>query len=145
MIVTHDSNLTGLSIAHLSLILKLFKKRNGHFVETVDLDDYGAPPVLCNLYGPVMDDPPITDANTKSVTHPRVISVGERLALGLPIIRRSNLLTVVTDGDGVLRETYGGPIRPWVPEALTTPDLYYPSRRFWQQHALGVGLDVGGV
>lgn len=142
MIVTHDSNLTGLSMAHLSLILQIFKGRNRPFVETLDLDEHGAPPVVCNLYGPIMDDPPIAEEHIQRINDQRTLSIGKRLALGLPIIRRSNLLTVVARG--ILVETYAGPIRPLLPQFLAAPDEFNPSRRFWQRHALGVGLEISG-
>jgi len=51
----------GLSPAHLDFLEATFGDRAGFFLETVEMPEHLAS-LPCGLHGPVMGDPPVTDA-----------------------------------------------------------------------------------
>jgi len=128
----------GLSPEHVALLLNLFASREGFFIETVEIPE-GLPSLDCGLYGPIVGDPPIPDAD---VTMSRR---GGREGLSRTIdrpYRPSRLLTVIagTREDGgptILYTAFGGPLAPREPwDPLNNETERAESKAFWAQHAL---------
>ena len=134
---THtDSHLDHhLTDAHIAFLLKRFNDRTGFFIETVELPGELAS-VPCGLFGPLMGDPPVTDAEVTLAKR------GTRAWTSRLIDREPRLVRTVTviagphDGHPcVLYTAFGGPLAPQEPDDPGCKDVT-ASRAFWAEHAL---------
>lgn len=136
--ITADSHLDhGLAAAHLRHILAHFHDRTSFFLVTLELPPE-LEPLLCGLYGPLMGDPPILDAEVALEARPgrqwpsRLVDRPKRL---------SRLLTVVAgpheDIPCLLYTAYAGPEAPREPGDFSlSPEAKQRAREFWSAHAL---------
>lgn len=125
----------GLSEAQLCHLLDRFTDRKAFFLETVELpEDLGTVP--CGLYGPIMEDPPIAEAD---VCHAQR---GDRTWTSRLVdrpTRPTRKVTVIAgphDGHPcVLYTAFGGPAAPQEPGDPGCKDPA-ASSAFWAEHAL---------
>lgn len=118
-------------------ILNRFADRSAFFIETFELPAE-IPAVACGLYGPVMGDGPIPDADCVATTRPG------RGWLSRTVDRPTRPTRTVTVIAGpfenepcVLYTAFGGPLAPKEPGDPTLSDADRPAAvEFWAQHAL---------
>ena len=139
MIKHHDShldhNLTAAQVAH---VLAHFADRSAFFCETFEIPrELGGVP--CGLYGPLLGDPPVGDAEVTLACR------GTRTWTSRLVARpmRSFQTVVVIGGphDGhpcILYTIYGGPLAPQEPGDPGCKDPA-ASAAFWRDHALALG------
>lgn len=127
-----------LSPAHVAWLLIRFADRDAFFLETVELPPELSP-VQCGLYGPVLGDESVAEADVRYVVRGSrkcVSRIVERPA------RNTRTLTVIAGpAHGlvcVLYTSYGGPSAPREPgdTSLPTWEAVLESRAFWSTHAL---------
>jgi len=130
-----DHNLTEEQIAH---IFARFADRSAFFIETIELPAaLGTAP--CALRGPIVGDPPITDAQCRPVKRgDRAYT--SRVAPQLSA-RPSRLVTVIAGPhDGlacILFTAFGGPLSPKeAGDPTLEDDKRAASIEFWTDHAL---------
>jgi hypothetical protein len=125
----------GLTEAQLRYLLDRFADRDSFFIETVTLPrDLGTVP--CGLYGPLMGDPIIGEAE---VTYARR---GDRAwdsrLIALPP-RQQHEVTVIAgpheEHNCILYTAFGGPLAPQEPGDPGCKDPA-ASAVFWREHAL---------
>jgi hypothetical protein len=127
-----DHSLTPAQIAH---VCALFADRTAFFRETIELPvDLGTVP--CGLYGPLVGDAPVGDADVTLA--PRGARPYPSRLVALPP-RPSRLVTVVAgphDGHACVAYTmFGGPLAPQEPGDPTCRDVP-ASTAFWGEHGL---------
>jgi hypothetical protein len=136
--ITADSHLDhGLTVAHLRHVLAHFHDRTSFFLLTLELPPE-LPKLLCGLYGPLMGDPPILDA--EATLEPRPGRAWPSRLVDRPL-RPSRLLTVVAgpheDIPCLLYTAYAGPEAPREPGDTTlSPEARQRAQEFWATHAL---------
>ena len=115
-----DSHLDhGLSTAQVDYLLRLFADRSEFFITTIELpEELGG--VLCGLFGPIMGDEPVRQAD---VTHaPRGDRAYSSRLVERPM-RPTNKVTVIAgphkEHACVLYTAFGGPSAPQEPEDIT--------------------------
>lgn len=143
-----------LSLRHLRFVLDHCKERNAFFIESVTLP--GELPALpCSLRGPVVGNPPVTDAevtmrsrNGRAWESRMLTDLNKpvRVALaqggwGYTTDPTSRIITVIggpAEGHPcVLYTAYGGPLAPREPGDPSLPDSEREaSEAFWAEHAL---------
>lgn len=133
-----DSHLDhGLSEPVIEYLLTTFADRSAFFTATIELPpELGTVP--CGLFGPLMGDPPVTDAfygrrngrpyDSRLVRRPkrdvRTVTVIAGPHDGLPC---------------VLFTAFGGPMAPREPgDPALAPEQIPVSKAFWDDHALAV-------
>lgn len=136
MIKHKDSHVDhGLTEGQLRYLLDRFADRTSFFIETIELpEDLGSVP--CGLYGPIMGDPPIAEAD---VHHERR---GARAWTSRLVERPSRPTRKVTMIAGpheehacILYTAFGGPLAPQEPGDPGCKDPA-ASAAFWREHAL---------
>lgn len=138
MIITKDSHLDhGLSAAHIALILQRFGDVNTFTLTTIDIPD-DLPPVPCALFGPIMGDDPIPEAE---VTYEkRGNRAGESRMWKHSLDRKVHKLSVIIgehEGQIILFTAFGGPVAPREPWDPSLSDKERAeSEAFWKVHAL---------
>ncbi len=127
--------------AHLRWLEERFRGRTAFFLETVEIPE-GLPPLSSALYGPLVGDPPVLEAQAEITYRVRAgRSCASRMILGRPE-RPSRLCTVIAgpheDHPCVLYTAYGGPAAPREPgdTSLATWEEVLAARAFWAEHAL---------
>jgi hypothetical protein len=148
-----------LSLRHLRFVLDRCQERNSFFIESVTLPDE-LPALSCALRGPVVGNPPVTDAEitmrsrngraweSRMLTDPHK---PVRVALDMGKYRHwdydgtadqtSRIVTIIGGpADGfpcVLYTAYGGPLAPREPGDPSLPEAERAaSVAFWAEHAL---------
>ena len=109
-------------------------------IETFELPQE-AGTVDCSLYGPVMGDPPISEAEVQYRVRPGRSWPSRMVARPARQARTLTLVAGPHDGhDPVLYTCYGGPPTP---QEVHDPNLKEEDRRasvdFWRDHALALG------
>jgi len=139
MKITSDSHLDhNLTSEHVEWLLKHFADRIGFFIETVELPRELAP-VECDLYGPSVGDPPVSESDVTYLVRGNRPGAS-RVVRRVPRLTRT--LTVIAGPHGdepvVLYTAYGGPAAPREPfdGSLRTKEEKQASRDFWAVHAL---------
>lgn len=140
MKITADSHVDHVSAAILAHVTERFAGRDAFFIESFDLPE-GVGTLECGLYGPVMGDVPVTEAEATYTLRP-----GRKCATrGLKgaMMRPTRTITVIAGPDNqgnpcVLYTVYGGPVAPREPGDPTIPNWegIEESRKFWAEHAL---------
>lgn len=140
MLLIHpDSHLDhGLSVEHLSFLLKRFTDKNEFFIVTVTIPSE-LPQLSCSLYGPLMGDEPVNE--NEVFYRKRSGRAGLSRLIQKPK-RESSLLTVIGGPHGqhscILYTAYGGPggapREPW--ELESGSQKRKESDAFWALHAL---------
>lgn len=137
--ICKDSHLDhGLTMGQLRWVLSHFADRSGFFIETVELPEDVDGTLSCALYGPLVGDAPVSEADV--VYKPRGGRRGVSRLCSRDL-RETRTLTVIAgphEGlDCVLFTVYGGPCAPKEP---TDPSLkdeeIEASEAFWSEHAL---------
>lgn len=130
-----DHNLT---INIQEVLEKYFSKKEGFFIETIDLKEKAG---MCALYGPAMGDAPVAGpADDEVFYHVRgERAYKSRLVNWAP--RESNLITVIAGPYGeepcVLYTAFAGPLAPKEPgDPSLKEEEREASEAFWAEHAL---------
>jgi len=124
-----------LTPAQIAYVLARYEGRAEFLRETIELpDDLGTVP--CGLYGPLMGDAPVTDADVTLA--PRGGRAYPSRLVARPT-RPTRLLSVIAgphEGHAcVLYTAFGGPLAPQEPGDPTCRDVP-TSTAFWSGHAL---------
>jgi hypothetical protein len=112
---------------------------NATTIVTVELPEVlGTVP--CALVGPIMGDPPVTDAFMRR----RPGREGDSRMVRAPLrdVRTATIIAGQHAGRVIMYTAFGGPLaprEPWDP-ALTTDDARETSAAFWAVHALATGV-----
>ena len=124
--------------AHFEYIKSRFLEKAGFFIETFALPDCLAE-VPQGLYGPIVGDPPIEEADVSYVIR------GQRKCASRVVARPMRATRTITVVAGphegkpcVLYTAYGGPQAPREPgdTSIKTWEEVVVSREFWMVHAL---------
>jgi hypothetical protein len=115
-----------------------FADKASFFIATVELPADLAD-LSCGLYGPIMGDAPVADADVQLA--PRGTRAWPSRLVARPA-RPTRLLTVIAgphdDAACVLYTAFGGPLAPQEPGDPGCKDPA-ASRAFWAEHALATG------
>ena len=125
----------GLTAEQLQFLLDRFADRDSFFIETFTLP-HKLGTVPCGLYGPVMGDPPISDAEVTHAT--RGTRAWTSRIIDLPP-RQQHEVTVIAgpheEHACILYTAFGGPLAPQEPDDPGCKDPE-ASVVFWRTHAL---------
>jgi hypothetical protein len=126
----------GLTDAQVAYLLERFADRRAFFIETIELpEELGT--VGCGLYGPIMGDVPVTEAQVAYRTRGDRAYTSRMLVDTLP--RQSRQVTVIAgpheEHACIVYTAFGGPLAPQEPGDPGCKDVA-ASTAFWNEHAL---------
>jgi hypothetical protein len=125
----------GLTEAQVTHVLRLFADRSAFCIETIDLPEtLGTVP--CGLYGPLVGDEPVLDAEVTLAT--RGTRAYPSRLVDRPARPTRTVTVIAGPHDGhpcVVFTMFGGPLAPQEPDDPGCKDPA-ASRAFWAQHAL---------
>lgn len=138
MDIITDSHLDhGLTPAHLAWLTAQFADKASFFIATVELPADLAD-LTCGLYGPIMGDAPVADAD--AALAPRGTRAYPSRLVARPA-RPTRQVTVIAGPHGdqacVLYTAFGGPLAPQEPHDPGCKDVP-ASTAFWSEHALAL-------